>query len=127
MYRALRHTDSHQLAETLTGAGKAFLDPSDRVVISNTVLEEVLVLIIPAGRIVTSKVEGYAGNTIFLPAAGYRGGTSLYYAGSYGLYWSSSLLESSSDGARYVLFYSGEVLRDISGRRDGFSVRPVSE
>ncbi len=45
------------LAETLTGAGKAFLDPSDRVVISNTVLGKVLVLIIPAGRI-----RGWCGN-----------------------------------------------------------------
>ena len=81
-----------------------------------------------AGRIVTSKVEGYAGNTIFLPAAGRRYGSSLSYAGSCGFYWSSSLYEDYSDYASYVYFNSEELLRDISLRRCyGFSVRPVSE
>ena len=80
-----------------------------------------------AGGIVTSKVEGYAGNTIFLPAAGYRYGTSLYYAGSYGYYWSSSLGEDLSDRARRVFFDSEEVGRDDFYRYLGFSVRPVSE
>ena len=80
-----------------------------------------------AGRIVTSKVSGYEGNTIFLPAAGYRYGTSLNFAGSYGYYWSSSLYEDRSDYASYVYFNSGEVDRYYSGRCYGVSVRPVSE
>ena len=80
-----------------------------------------------AGRIVTSKVSGYEGNTIFLPAAGYRYGTSLYNAGSLGYYWSSSLSESYSDKARYVLFDSSYVYRHLSSRCYGLSVRPVSE
>ena len=80
-----------------------------------------------AGRIVTSKVEGYAGNTIFLPAAGYRDGASLCFAGSDGRYWSSSLGERSSDGARCVYFLSEGVFRDDYCRYFGFSVRPVSE
>jgi hypothetical protein len=37
------------------------------------------------------KVTGPNGNSIFLPAAGYRYGSSLNYAGSWGIYWSSSL------------------------------------
>ena len=80
-----------------------------------------------AGRIVTSKVEGYAGNCIFLPAAGNRNVTNLYNAGSNGYYWSSSLGEYTSDGARGVLFLSGEVYRRNYYRYYGFTVRPVSE
>jgi hypothetical protein len=80
-----------------------------------------------AGRIVTSKVPGYAGNTIFLPAAGSRDGTSLYGAGFRGYYWSSSLDEDGSDDARGVYFDSEEVYRSSSYRYYGFSVRPVSE
>ena len=34
----------------------------------------------------------YNGSSLFLPAAGYRYDSSLYYAGSYGFYWSSSLV-----------------------------------
>ncbi len=80
-----------------------------------------------AGRIVTSNVEGYVGNTIFLPAAGYRYGTSLYDAGSFGDYWSSSLDENDSDDARLVYFDSEEVYRHYDLRYYGLSVRPVSE
>ena len=58
------------------------------------------------GYRVTSKVPGYEGNTIFLPAAGHRRGTSLDYAGSDGYYWSSSLYEGYSDCARRVYFDS---------------------
>ena len=76
------------------------------------------------GRLVTAK----NGNSIFLPAAGYRDGTDLDGAGSLGNYWSSSLDESYSDYVRLVYFSSGGVGRD--GSRDrcyGLSVRPVSE
>ena len=75
------------------------------------------------GQLVTAK----NGNSIFLPAAGSRLGTSLYDAGSYGYYWSSSLYEYYSDYARYVDFYSGGVRRRNSYRYYGQSVRPVSE
>lgn len=80
-----------------------------------------------AGQVVISKVSGYEGNTIFLPAAGCRYGTSLDYAGSYGYYWSSSLYEYYSDRARGVYFYSEDVRRGYYYRYRGFSVRPVSE
>ena len=80
-----------------------------------------------AGQIVTSKVPGYEGNHIFLPAAGYRSGTSLNNTGSYGGYWSSSLCEYLSDDAVYVFFDSVGVYRSYDDRYYGFSVRPVSE
>ena len=79
------------------------------------------------GYTVTSKVNGYAGNSIFLPAAGGRDGTNLYNAGSYGYYWSSSLNTSYSGNAWYVYFSSSDVGRDSYYRYYGQSVRPVSE
>ncbi len=74
------------------------------------------------GRKVTSKTNG---NSIFLPAAGYRHVTSLSSAGSYGGYWSSSLGTDYPDYAWGVDFYSGYVYRDYYDRYDGQSVRPV--
>ena len=72
------------------------------------------------------KVEGQNGNTIFLPAAGCRYGTSLYYDGSYGLYWSSSLDSDYPYSGRNLYFYSGGVNPDYWYYRfSGFSVRPV--
>ncbi len=77
------------------------------------------------GYKVTSKKNG---NSIFLPAAGYRYDTYLIYVGSYGIFWSSSLDSDSPGGARYVDFDSGYVHEGYDGRRCyGRSVRPVSE
>ncbi|MBQ9877458.1 MAG: hypothetical protein IJM29_00955, partial [Bacteroidales bacterium] len=59
--------------------------------------------------------------------ASYRFGTSLYYAGSDGNYWSSSLDEDISDYAWGVYFDSSYAYRDYYYRYYGFSVRPVSE
>lgn len=73
------------------------------------------------------KVTGPNGNSIFLPAAGCRDGSSLYYAGEDGLYWGSTPLESSSDGAYYLFFDSSSQGVDWFDRRYGRSVRPVSE
>ena len=72
-------------------------------------------------------VEGPSGNVIVLPAAGYRDGSSLIYAGFFGYYWSSSLCEGLSVSARYVRFRSGGVDWSFDDRYYGFSVRPVSE
>ena len=70
-------------------------------------------------------VRGPNGNTIFLPAAGYRNGTSLYHAGSYGYFWSSSLFTDSPDYAVSAGFYSSIVGRGHYYRYYGRSVRPV--
>ena len=74
------------------------------------------------GYKVTSKTNG---NTIFMPAAGYRYGTSVYDVGSYGNYWSSSLTGFSSDFAYYLVFYSGNVFWYYSYRYYGRTVRAV--
>lgn len=74
------------------------------------------------GYRVTSKSNG---NSIFLPAAGYRDDGSLYGAGSDGDYWSSSLSTDTSDYAYGLsFFYSSDVFRG-SRRCCGQSVRPV--
>ena len=74
------------------------------------------------GYEVKSKING---NSIFLPAAGYRDYGDLNYAGRSGLYWSSSLDTDSPDYAWYVNFNSGDVGRGNNGRYCGQSVRPV--
>ena len=72
-------------------------------------------------------VRGPNGNTIFLPAAGHRNGTSLNGAGSYGLFWSSSLNTVLPYNALYVYFNSSNVEWNYYSRYYGHSVRPVSE
>ena len=74
------------------------------------------------GYKVTSKSNG---NSIFLPAAGFRLDTSLSSAGSFGYYWSSSLDRDNPYYAWLVRFYSGDVDRGYSYRYYGLSVRPV--
>ena len=72
-------------------------------------------------------VEGPNGNSIFLPAAGDRYGSSLYSAGSNGYYWSSAPYEYHDLFACYLYFCSdGHGMYD-SSRYNGQSVRPVLE
>ncbi|MCR5071494.1 MAG: fimbrillin family protein [Bacteroidales bacterium] len=78
-----------------------------------------------AGRIVTRKDGPCAGNSIFLPAAGYWLDAFLNDAGSGGCYWSSSLYEYYSDYAWHVGFYSSGVGRYGDYRYYGLSLRPV--
>ena len=72
------------------------------------------------------KVTGLNGNSIFLPAAGYRYGTGLDRAGSYGYYWSASP-SSNSYYACSLYFNSDNYGWDYGIRDDGQSVRPVSD
>lgn len=80
-----------------------------------------------AGQIGTSKISGFESNSIFLPAAGYREGTSLVNAGSNGSYWTSSLITSYSPNAGHVYFNSEGVYWNGANRYSGYSVRPVSD
>ena len=76
-----------------------------------------------SGRLVT----GPNGNSIFLPAAGYRYGTSLDGAGSGGYDWSSSLFTDYPREACYVRFNSGGPIGGSGYRFYGQSVRPVCD
>ncbi|MBR2618106.1 MAG: Ig-like domain-containing protein, partial [Paludibacteraceae bacterium] len=70
------------------------------------------------------KVVGPNGNSIFLPAAGYRNGTSIYEYGSYGRYWSSSLfLGGQADNMSFNS--SIGPFGKTADRPLGLSVRPV--
>lgn len=76
------------------------------------------------GRLFTA----YNGKSIFLPAAGRRFGSSLYYAGEDGLYWSSTLDLSNLGSAWYCYCSSGYHGVNLSGYRyNGFSVRAVRD
>ena len=72
-------------------------------------------------------VTGPNGNSIFLPAAGYRNGTSLYSSGSNSYYWSSSLYDGNSNRACYLVFYGSNYDWKYNVRSSGYSVRPVCE
>ena len=63
---------------------------------------------------------------IFLPAAGYRNGTSSNNVGSNGNYWSSQVNSSNVNNAWNMNFNSGNRNPDNNNNRyNGFSVRPV--
>ena len=73
------------------------------------------------------KVTGPNGNSIFLPAPGYRYRSSLYRAGDEGYYWSSSP-RVNSYGA-YSLYFNGTGILSPQGgnnRNCGYSVRCVA-
>jgi hypothetical protein len=73
------------------------------------------------GRRFTSNING---NSVFFPASGYYGGTTLNSRGSYGGYWSSTYY--SETGARSLSFDSSGVNPTGDyGRRSGFTVRAV--
>ncbi len=72
------------------------------------------------------KITGPNGNSIFLPAAGYRNGSSLYNAGAGGHYRSSSLGTSNPDDAYYLGFGSDDCCwGDYGYQYLGKSVRAV--
>ena len=77
------------------------------------------------GRLLTAA----NGKSLFLPAAGYRDGSSLYDAGEYGFYWSSTLYTAIPLYAWDFYFASGHQDMDYGSgynyRYDGFSVRAV--
>ena len=76
------------------------------------------------GRKFTSKKNG---QSLFLPAAGDRWDSELDYAGSYGYYWSRSLLAGIQSSALHLYFSSGDCYMGYSSRIGGYTVRPVRE
>ena len=74
------------------------------------------------------KFTGSNGGSLFFPAAGWHWEGDLYYAGSYGGYWSSTQDPSTDlDNAYYYLYFdSGGTSTDYSMFRcRGQSVRPI--
>ena len=71
------------------------------------------------------KVTGPNGNSIFLPAAGYRKDTDMTLRGLYAYYWTSTLFDNIK--AYCLDFYEGDFSRDSSFRHWGRNVRPVTD
>ena len=73
------------------------------------------------------KVTGPSGASIFLPAEGFFNGSSLYYAGNNGNYWSSTPYENGSYYTFGLSFDSSNQAVDFKRRNIGRGVRPVIE
>ena len=73
------------------------------------------------GYLVVSKING---NSLFFACSGYYNGTTLIGRGSYGYYWASTLVSSTS--GRHLFFNSSDVIpQNYNSRFLGFTVRPV--
>lgn len=70
------------------------------------------------------EVTGTNGNSIFLPAAGYRYNGSLRSAETYGRYWANSISDDNPSKAKCYDFTTGSITSQF--RYYGFSIRPVS-
>ena len=74
------------------------------------------------------RVEGPNGNSIYLPAAGWRNGTTLAYAGSTGYYWSSTQGEGENIGGVYRFWFVCDRWHvNLGYGGNGYPIRPVSE
>lgn len=72
------------------------------------------------------KVTGPSGNSIFLPYAGQKSGTSLSEdTGSEGFYWSSFLKDDHPDQAYYIWLWGTPKTHRHGGRSAGLTIRPV--
>ena len=74
------------------------------------------------------KFTGSKGNSIFIPAADFRSGSSFYGREDYsGDIWSSSLFPSRPKNAWYLNFFSDDFYVDYADRNYGLMVRGVYE
>ncbi len=73
------------------------------------------------------KVTGPNGNSIFLPATGWRSESSLYDAGEEGIYWSATPCEDIAYGTYGLGFLSYNFFGFWDYRYYGQTMRPVSE
>ena len=79
------------------------------------------------GYEVISNKPGYTSRSIFLPAAGHRQNDQLYYPGSEGQYWSSSLFAGFYANGRSFIAPDYRFITLLGFRYEGLSVRPVKE
>lgn len=85
-----------------------------------------------AGRVFTSKKDGFTGKSIFLPAAGYCDGEQLNDTGIFGCYWASTLYSNpkypeyrDSFGCGLAFHSDRFVQSGYFNRYYGVSIRPV--
>lgn len=79
-----------------------------------------------SGSVLSGTVDSLPEGVVFLPAAGYRGESSVHHVGVYGNYWSSS--DYGSNRAYRVRFSSDDVNpgNDVN-RYGGYSVRLITD
>ena len=119
---------SDDVATAVLGSGARIPTKAEwQELLDNTTAEWTTVDNVINGPINGRKFTAANGSSLFLPAAGYRDGSSLYDDGSVGYYWSSSLLVSNPINAWGMYFYShGQgVDYSIGYRNYGQSVRAV--
>ena len=74
-------------------------------------------------------------NSVFIPAAGVKSGTTLMNSGSSASYWSNTLSGSDNSSNEYIIYLSGKYISDFtpsvtmaaSSRYLGFPIRPVCD
>lgn len=79
-----------------------------------------------AGYLFTSTKTGYTDKSIFLPAAGYRDGSSLYDADGNG-FWSSTHSSNASCGRSLIFFSDYASMYSYRSRYYGLPVRAVQD
>lgn len=75
------------------------------------------------GFLVTSRVSGYEGQSIFLPLSGYRSGSYVY--SGYLNYWTSQVYVNNPAGAWSLAYVSGSITTKGYNRYIGGTIRPV--
>lgn len=75
------------------------------------------------GYLITSKITG---NSIFLPAAGYKVGSYLREKGTRGYYWANCIMSNNPEYASYMSFSNiGGSTGSVGERCHGYTIRPV--
>ena len=72
-------------------------------------------------------ITGPNGNSIFIPASGFRLGPALDYEGDNGFYWSSTPSDTDDNRAYGLSFSKGGFRGTWNERFNGRTIRPVSE
>lgn len=78
------------------------------------------------GSVVTSRISGYEGNNIFIPAAGFWYSDSFSELGNSGAYWGAYYFTGHIDNASCLSLTNASYMNSIP-RYYGCSVRPVSD
>ena len=79
------------------------------------------------GMTLTSKIPGFEGRSIFLPAAGFREETNCSYPGGNICYWSSSRGYEAAEAYEVSLSVFGFHTPFEQSRFYGYSIRPITE
>ena len=78
-----------------------------------------------SGLLLTSTVEGYEEESLFVPAVGYAEDGGVSNVGEYGVCWSASLGGRDVGSAYRLIFFDVSCEVDFNGRFFGYAVRPV--